>query len=147
MNYFTKELMVRGSFAGLISGLFLGLFLKVIQHQFGIEVYTLLLNVDYIPVLKEMKFPEIIEISFHLLISIVLGIFLLYVVKKYQWTNWKMVMITMVICLFIGAFLYPTTVLSYRTPSLTSISAFFFWQLGHILYGALLSIFYTVKKV
>ena len=93
MNHLTKELMVRGSFAGLISGLFLGLFLKVIQHQFGIEVYTLLLNVDYIPVLKEMKFPEIIEISFHLLISIVLGIFLLFVVKKYQWTNWKMVMI------------------------------------------------------
>ena len=44
MNYLTKELMVRGSFAGLISGLFLGLFLKVIQHQFGIEVYTLLVK-------------------------------------------------------------------------------------------------------
>ena len=71
MNHFTKELMVRGSFAGFISGLFLGLFLKVIQHQFGIKVYTLLLNVDYIPVLKEIKFPEIIEFSFHLLISIV----------------------------------------------------------------------------
>ena len=87
MNHFTKELMVRGSFAGLISGLFLGLFLKVIQHQFGIGVYTLLLNVDYIPVLKEIKFPEIIEFSFHLLISIVLGPILLYVVKKYQWKN------------------------------------------------------------
>ena len=146
MNHFTKELMVRGSFAGLISGLFLGLFLKVIQQQFGIGVYTLLLNVDYIPVLKEIKFPEIIEFSFHLLISIVLGPILLYVVKKYQWTNREMMIKTIMICFFIGALLYPTTALSDRTPSITSISALFFWQLGHIFYGALLSFLYTVKK-
>ena len=36
----------------------------------GYKVYTLLLNIDYIPILNEFKFPEVVEVIFHLIVSV-----------------------------------------------------------------------------
>ncbi|KAF0818847.1 hypothetical protein KIS4809_2138 [Bacillus sp. ZZV12-4809] len=129
-------------FTGMLSGIFLGLFLKMIEISTDIKVYTLLLNVDYFPILKNYNFPESIEFVFHLVISGILAVCLFFIINKYRWNRTQIITRTLFITFIIGVLLYPTTALSVRTPELTSISAMFFWLLGHLLYGLLLSIFF-----
>ncbi|CAM3958823.1 hypothetical protein [Mesobacillus zeae] len=73
--------MIKGAAAGLVSGVFLGLFLKVIEFSTSEKVYTLLLNVDYVPVLKRYQFSELVEFVLHLIVSVVLGIGVSFVLR------------------------------------------------------------------
>ncbi|MEH6987054.1 hypothetical protein V7021_04330 [Cytobacillus firmus] len=140
-----RRLWVMGAFTGLLSGIFLGLFLKMIEISTGIKVYTLLLNVDYFPILKNYYFPELIEFGFHLIISVIVAISVLLIIKKCRWNRTRIIVRTLFITFSIGVLLYPTTALSDRTPELTSLPAIFFWLLGHLLYGLLLSSLFIKK--
>ncbi|PJK15865.1 hypothetical protein CQS04_11550 [Chryseomicrobium excrementi] len=116
---------------GLISGLVLNYYFKFIEWLTGDKVYTLLLNVDYIPVLKNYTFPEWIEISFHMIVSFVLAF-----IYAWLWNRWKKPFLyTVLTALVIGMVIYPTTGFSDRTPEVTDLSALFWWQTGHLLYG------------
>ncbi|WP_200416122.1 hypothetical protein [Virgibacillus salexigens] len=57
---------------GAAAGLGIAAVLKLIQAFTEKQVYTLLLNVDYIPVLKDLSFDELGEVILHLLVSILL---------------------------------------------------------------------------
>lgn len=116
---------------GFSTGLLLNYYFKLIEWMTGDKVYTLLLNVDYFPVLKNYAFPEWIEISFHLIVSLVLtGTY------TFLWTKWKRPFLwTVVTSLVIGLVIYPTTGFSGRTPEVTDGSALFWWLTGHLLYG------------
>jgi hypothetical protein len=134
-----------GIIAGLMSGIFLGLFLKIIEVFTEVKVYTLLLNVDYIPLLKEFSIPEPVEFLLHLIISVIVAVVLFSILKKYQWAQKQIMFRTIFISFLIGVLLFPTTALSDRTPELTSISALSFWLLGHLLYGWILTLFFIKK--
>lgn len=121
--------------AGIASGILLGLFLKVIEHITSLEVYTLLLNVDYVPVLKEMKLSEPIEFALHLVISVLLSIALAVFLKQKNWSRGRSLFWVSLVCLTVGLVLYPTTVLSVHTPELSDFAALLFWLAGHLLYG------------
>ncbi|MGG3561727.1 hypothetical protein ABES03_08995 [Neobacillus rhizosphaerae] len=139
-----KQQIKKGVFAGLISGVFLGFFLKVVENTTSLKVYTLLLNVDYVPIIQHLDLSEIIEFSIHLFISVVLSVCLLFLLnKKYIPTN-KRILFIFQYCLVIGIFLYPTTLLSDRTPSISNLPALGFWLLGHSLYGGILG--FLLKK-
>lgn len=133
-----KRQVNKAILAGLISGVFLGLFLKVVEITTSIKVYTLLLNVDYVPILQHYKLSEIIEFSIHLFISVVISISLLFFFNKKSLPTIKRILLVILFSLVIGVLLYPTTALSNRTPSLTNLSAIGYWLLGHSLYGGLL---------
>jgi hypothetical protein len=123
---------------GLLSGIVLGLFLKIIQSITNLKVYTLLLNVDYVPFLKSIHLPEIVEFILHLMISIILAFGVnLYITKK-DLTKERIIGFVMKVGLIVGLLLYPTTYFSERTPEITSIYSFLFWMAGHGLYGAVL---------
>jgi L-cystine uptake protein TcyP (sodium:dicarboxylate symporter family) len=130
--------------AGLISGVFLGLFLKVVEKTTSLKVYTLLLNVDYVPIIQHYELSEIIEFSIHLFISVVMSVSLLFFLNKKNLPINKRVLFVILLSLVIGVLLYPTTALSNRTPSLTDLTAFGFWLLGHSLYGGILG--FLLKK-
>ncbi|MBT2687473.1 hypothetical protein J7I93_04670 [Bacillus sp. ISL-47] len=134
-----------GITAGLISGIFLGLFFKVIESITRIKVYTLLLNVDYIPILNSYRFPEIVEFLFHLIISVLLAVILFHLIEKFQWTGKQIIFRSVSISIIIGLLLYPTTALSDRTPEMTSAAAIIFWLSGHLLYGGMLAAFLRKK--
>ena len=106
----------------IISGGIFGLFLRAIQQFTGKKVYTLLMNIDYFPILKDLKLSEIVEFSLHILVSITVVIVLYYGLRKvgheqrvstYIWLN-----------VLIGGLLYLTTTFSERTPELTDMIAF-----------------------
>ena len=51
--------LLKGLWIGFWSGLILGLLLKWIQSVTGEQVYTLLLNVDFIPLIGDVQWSEI----------------------------------------------------------------------------------------
>ncbi len=121
--------------AGIAAGILLGLSLKIIEHITTLKVYTLLLNVDYVPVLKEVKLPELIEFALHLVISVLLSILLASFLKSKNWSRGRSLSWVSLVCLAVGLLLYPTTVLSNRTPELPDLAALLFWLGAHLLYG------------
>jgi hypothetical protein len=128
----------RPVWAGIVAGIFLGLFLEIVEHFTSLKVYTLLLNVDYVPVLKELKLSELIEFALHLVISVLLSIALTIFLKQKNWTRLRSLFWVSLVCLAVGLLLYPTTVLSDRTPELSDLAALLFWLAGHLLYGVAL---------
>lgn len=125
-----------GIITGIVSGVFLGLFLKVVQTLTGEKVYTLLLNIDFIPGLPP-QLPEWIEFSLHLAVSVVIGIFYIWWVRRSGRPVRRGI--------FLGAassLLYlPLSPLSSRVPDLNDAGAIFFWVLGHLLFGVLLGLY------
>lgn len=128
--------LIKAIVVGLIAGIILGLFTKWIEALTDLKVYTLLMNIDYIPIIKEIDFPEIIEFSFHLIVSVLLIVLLHIFLVKRNWKGNRILFYTGA-SLVVGLLLFPSTVLSERTPELTDMAAFFFWMLAHGLYGVI----------
>lgn len=122
---------------GIVTGTIFGLLLKGIQAISGKKVYTLLLNVDYIPWFRDRVFHEFVEFSFHLIISIVVVFVLYWLFKKTHMEN--RIMPYVFANGFIAFMLFTTTALSDRTPDVLDAQAFGFWLVGHIIYGFLMA--------
>lgn len=122
---------------GLLAGLALSFFFKFIEQWTAVKVYTLLLNVDYIPFLNRFTFPEFVEVGFHLIVSVFISIGLFFMLQKISSFQYKLFASTAV-NLVIGALYFPVTALSDRTPSILDGIAFAYWLTGHVLYGLLL---------
>ncbi|MEK3774241.1 MULTISPECIES: hypothetical protein [Paenibacillus] len=126
---------ISGILTGMVSGVVLGLFLKIIQLYTGEKVYTLLLNIDFVPGLPP-TLPEIIEFSLHLFVSVFIGIFYLWWVRHSGHPMFKGILL--------GAgssLLYiPLSQLSSRVPNLYDITAILYWVIGHLLFGIVLGL-------
>lgn len=130
--------LIKAVLAGLLSGLVLGLFLKLIQSITNLNVYTLLLNVDYVPFLKDMTLPEIVEFSLHIIISVMLAFGVNFYITRKGLKEETIHRFVISVSIVVGLLLFPTTVLSERTPSITNTYAFLFWMVGHWIYGLVL---------
>lgn len=133
-----KQLIFQACMAGIYAGFLLGFLLKFAQEASGLLVYTLLMNVDYIPILKHFHFPEWIEFSFHLIISVVIGLLILVIAVKQNWSSQWIFYYTIIINACIAVMIYPTTLLSTRTPPLLSVPSIAVWISAHLLYGIML---------
>lgn len=134
------KLMVIGLFLGVV----LGGSLKLAQALSGKKVYVLLLNVDYIPMLKELQMDEAEEFLLHLFVSIILVPVLYFLLKRIN--IHRKIFPYIIINLLIGGLLFCTTVLSGRTPDITDTAALSLWLSGHLIYGALVgAIIYYIR--
>lgn len=139
--------IVQGTWIGVVTGIILAVFLKIVQAITGDKVYTLLLNVDYIPIVKEYQFPEVIEVLFHLIVSVVLCIILVILYdKSSSFIRKHAILFPLLVNVAIGLLLYPTTSFSYRTPDVTNMVSLFWWTFGHALYGFLVGILISRKS-
>ncbi len=130
-----RTIIRQGLLAGLLSGIVLGLVLKWIQYQTGALVYTLLLNVDFVPLLPP-RLPEWLEFALHLLVALILG-----VVFRWWISRWYHPWIA---GLILGAgsslLFFPLATMSDRVPAVDDWHAYMYWLMGHLLYGVTLSI-------
>ncbi|WP_431027212.1 hypothetical protein [Lysinibacillus sp. LZ02] len=124
----------------IIAGIFLGLLMKWMQYVTGYKIYTLLMNVDYIPILKEYTFPGWVEFTFHLIIAVILAYVIVWIAWKKSFTRKQLISFTVIVNIVIAIALYPTTTLSDRTPPLLSFPSFGLWLVAHIAYGVVLGI-------
>src|SRR5690625_5277469 len=81
---------------GLLAGSIFGGLLKLIELLTDKKVYTLLLNVDYFPILKDVSRSELMDFMFHLIVSMIVVIVFFnslksinraYNVMDYVWLN------------------------------------------------------------
>ena len=137
----TKQGFYHAVLSGLLTGLLLAALLKFVEQTTHLKVYTLLLNVDYIPYINKFVFPEFIEVIFHLIVSIILACCLyLLIVYRQMLSRKKVIVLCTLFCFFIGAALFPTTALSNRTPPFSSVPSFLYWMIGHAIYGYMLGV-------
>ncbi|RSK26887.1 hypothetical protein EJF36_08410 [Bacillus sp. HMF5848] len=144
----TGKLLRDGFIAGTFSGVALGVFLKLVESFTDIKVYTLLLNVDFIPAIGDIAWPEIIEFLFHMIIAWLLGIVVAFLLFKLPiMSPLKVVVICFAITLPTFFLYFPLTYLSQKdTPALTDFIAFFWWVVGHILFALILSLSFIITN-
>ncbi|SHH23006.1 MULTISPECIES: hypothetical protein [Virgibacillus] len=118
---------------GCISGVVLGVFLKLTEQMTSKRVYTLLLNVDYIPILKDLPLNEFGEFMLHMIVSVIL-VPVIYVALT-QIGHQQNLFTYMLLSSFIGAVIYVTTSFSERTPDLLDGTSFLLWVIGHVVFG------------
>lgn len=118
---------------GVISGFVLGCILGIIQQFTDKKVYLLLMNVDYIPIVKDWDVGPVMGFVFHLLVSIAVVLVLYSILKKLNLH--QKVSAYILANAFGGALLFSLTALSDRTPAITDIQAFIYWVIGHAVYG------------
>ncbi|UII57265.1 hypothetical protein LS684_07440 [Cytobacillus spongiae] len=136
-------------FLGIASGLILGFFLKVIEVATGNKVYTLLLNVDFVPILGAMAWHEAIEFLFHLLFSIGLSILFVFIISRYSIEKLSSYLFIGVVVTLPTVFLYfPLVLLAQKdVPTIKDVESIFYWSTGHLLYGLSLGLIsYHLKK-
>lgn len=137
-----------GLIAGTISGIVLGFLLKIIEACTGVLVYTLLLNIDFIPVIGSYKWPEFMEFTFHVIISLIIGV--VYSIISYRYLHKRKVaqLIFSYLLTLPTVFLYfPLTYLAEKpTPPLMDLVAIAYWTLGHIVYATVLFGVYTINE-
>ncbi|PLS16542.1 hypothetical protein CVD28_15775 [Bacillus sp. M6-12] len=132
----------RGSLSGLLAGTILGMMMKYVQHITEKEIYTLLLNVDFIPFLDNQNFGEPIEFIFHLAISFLLGggYCILIASSKTEAMSGR---IRLAISVTIPAILlyFPLSVLA-EVPIVNSndLHSFYYWMLCHLIFALLLAV-------
>lgn len=135
-----------GLLVGFLSGVTLGLCLKVAEALFEVKVYTLLLNIDFIPYLNLYQFHESIEFLFHIIISCIIGILYVFICNWYKIHQKMKLYIIALAITFPTIFLYfPLTLLANKpTPAVNDLFAISLWIFGHIIYAISLSFFYII---
>jgi hypothetical protein len=131
----TFDIFLKGSALGIISGLILGLILKMIEGLTNQKVYTLLLNIDFIPLLGAIKWPETVEFIFHLIVSWFLGLIFYYLSERWRY-EYKQRWLLSAILSFPAILMYfPLSTLAIKeVPDATNMEAFLYWFVAHLLF-------------
>lgn len=125
---------------GGISGLVLGLLFKWIETMMNIKIYTLLLNIDFMPLIGKIHWGEPLEFVFHTLFSCIISyIYILIIeVKKVRYLKnylfWALIVTIPTIPLY-----FPLSNLAIKdVPANNNFCSVLFWTIGHIIYALIL---------
>jgi hypothetical protein len=136
--------LLKGLWIGFWSGLMLGFLLKWIQSITGVKVYTLLLNVDFIPIIGRVDWSEPAEFSFHIATSLVFGIIYVYLAKRRPYPFGHLVLLSLIMCVPLYFLFFPLSVMAINPeiPAVSDAEAFLYWLFGHLAYALALPILY-----
>ncbi|RRN69049.1 hypothetical protein EI200_18005 [Peribacillus simplex] len=128
------------SLIGLINGIMLGLTMKWVEMFSGKQVYKLLLNVDFLPVIGTVPWSEASLYFFHLLFSLAITfsyVYILHPLKLFrEWNKYTLAFLTIIPAIMLY---FPLSALSKTEVVLPSdLTAFFLWSLLHLFYGLFL---------
>ncbi|MDP1417824.1 hypothetical protein Q8G35_05325 [Peribacillus simplex] len=124
------------SLIGLINGILLGLIMKWVEMFSGKQVYKLLLNVDFLPLIGDVFWSEASLFFFHLLFSLAItfSYVILHPLKIFRkWNKYALAFITIIPAIMLY---FPLSALSKSEVVLPSdLTAFFLWTILHLFYG------------
>lgn len=118
---------------GIISGIILAGFLKIIELLTGNEVYYLLFDTSYIPLIKTFHPTWLIETIFHFATCMISIYALYHILQPFHLE--KSAIAYIVIFGFGSSILYFLTIFSTKTPPITNLEALMYWTIGHILFS------------
>ncbi|WP_108669837.1 hypothetical protein [Peribacillus acanthi] len=140
--------MIRGVIAGVVAGLGLGFLLKGMEKMTGIPVYSLLLNVDFIPFFRAHPLSEIKEFLLHLLVSISIGVVYMFFVTSNKITSYKIGFLYATLLTLPAILLFfPLSYLAVDriVPKPNDFIAIALWVFSHLVYCLILSLFIKRK--
>ncbi|WP_347861192.1 hypothetical protein U0355_10945 [Salimicrobium sp. PL1-032A] len=129
-----------GAWIGTIAGVALGSFMYAIEKIFGLSLYTLLMNVDFIPGIRHAMGNPALEWLLHLSVSWVIGIMFVSILHySSRQTSPFRYLLSGILSLGAAATYVPLTILAIQpTPSVTDGRALAYWLIGHGIYGYVL---------
>ncbi|GGF15608.1 hypothetical protein GCM10010954_12820 [Halobacillus andaensis] len=129
-----------GIYIGTTSGLALGIYMWFVELITEKKIYTLLMNVDFIPVIGSIEWPVFVEWLFHMIISWIIGILFCYIfMKKIKVTSKRQWGVALILSGMAASTYFPLTVLAIKeTPEVTDVTAIIYWVIGHLLYAIVL---------
>jgi hypothetical protein len=136
-------------YIGVFSGILLGLLLKIIESFSHVRVYTLLLNVDFIPFIGQIKWSEPIEFLFHLIISICIAFVFIYLANhlNFEKSLPKLWLMSFILCLPTLGLYFVLSVLAIKeVPAWNNWMAFTYWSIAHLIYAWILPLLYLKTK-
>ncbi|TWT28066.1 hypothetical protein [Planomicrobium sp. CPCC 101110] len=136
--------LLKGIWIGLWSGLMLGFLLKWIQSITGVEVYSLLLNVDFMPIIGSVDWSEPVEFSFHVAVSLIIGIIYVYLAKRQPYPFGQLALLSLILCAPTYVLYFPLAVLAKNPeiPGALDAEAILYWIFAHLAYALALPILY-----
>jgi hypothetical protein len=141
----TSKHYMKGIGIGIASGILLGMVLKFLQSLTGINVYILLLNVDFIPYLGDVRWAEWVEFLFHLIISCLIGILFVKLIHQFKLTGRAIWILSFALTLPAFLLYFPLSSLAIKeVPGILDPPGISLWFIGHLVYGASLPFLYLV---
>ena len=127
----------KGLWLGCATGAILGIILWIVEAITGEKVYTLLMNIDFIPILGSIDWPWWMEWGFHLMLAVAIAIVYIAWIrfqtegeKSARWATSLLLSVMAAITYF------PLTDLAIKeTPPIDDVSAIFYWFLAHFIYS------------
>ena len=127
---------------GLFAGTILILILKIVQELTGNTAYVLLFNFEYIPLIKDLEPVWLFGYIFHFITCTISVIALYFILKLKAWQS-KILPYILVYTIGGGA-LFFLTALSNKPPEANDFMAWFYWTLGHSIFGYAVGV--SIKK-
>lgn len=118
---------------GVLAGIILANILVILHILMNNPAYILLFNVDYIPILKNLRPESIIGVIFHFSFCIVSVVGLFYLLKIIH--RERQTLLYVVVYAGGSSILYFLTIFSGKPPFATDITAWMYWTLAHAIYG------------
>lgn len=118
---------------GAISGVILGLVMKIVRLVTGNEGEILLYNMDYIPILKRWAHKNITGLTFHYMTCIVSAVILYYMLLPFGFERdiWPYIFVYTVG----GGALFFLSMLTPTPPSHKDVAAWINWTVSHAIFG------------
>lgn len=147
----TKHKIISSLYMGIGSGILLGLLLKLVESVSQIRVYTLLLNVDFIPIIGQIKWSEPIEFLFHVIVSICIAFVFIYLAEilHLKKSLFKLWLLSFILCLpTLGLYFILSVSAIKAVPAWNDWLAFTYWTIAHLIYAWVLPLLYlkTIRK-
>lgn len=141
--------IVNSLYIGIFSGILLGLLMKLIQSVTNVKIYTLLLNVDFIPLIGNIQWPESIEFLFHVLISIIIAFVFVVIAERLHIEDSlpKLWVLSFLLCLpTLGLYFILSALAIKEVPEWNDWRAFGYWSIAHLFYVWLQPMLYRKKR-
>jgi len=140
-------MVIRVLCIGSISGIALSAWMYLWQQITALKVYTLLLNVDFIPFIRQVDWNDYMLNFFHIIISWAIVLIYILLNKKRGRSRW---LIGIGLSLCAACVYFPLSLLANQpVPSVDNWWAIIIWFSGHLLYGLLVvkltDLFYNGK--
>ncbi|MCK1992616.1 hypothetical protein MPH61_08385 [Peribacillus muralis] len=131
------NIIYKAGVIGTINGIMLGLIMKWIEMFFGMKVYTLLLNVDFLPVIGTVPWGEEFLFVFHLLFSIAITwSYVHFVIPLKIFKNWNKYSLAFLTIMPVILLYFPLAAWSLKEAVLPSdLKAFIVWSILHLIYA------------
>lgn len=141
----TRPTILKALYLGVVSGILLGLLLKLIETLTTVRVYTLLLNIDFIPIIGGVAWGETVEFFFHVMVSIIIAFVFVYLVIRLRIEKSfpKLLFLSFILCLpTFGLYFLLSSLAIKEVPAWNDWLAFTYWSVAHLLYVWVLPVLY-----